>query len=193
MFYIYYVINSAFSFIIVGMFYSSFSIMIRDFMESNDPISRDDPTGNTPLVRIFEALYLLLIIWMLLLSLSVNVKLAGCQITLISVISGLLMFFFIILAYFYFLGNLSDALTGNNEDSNQTVAIIILVSMGVVIFSQIIPLCINCKCNLCKIILGFISYLFLTPTYVNMFIVYSFCNIHDVTWGNRATNLSEEM
>ena len=37
-FYIYYVINSAFSFIIVGMFYSSFSIMIRDYMIENDPI-----------------------------------------------------------------------------------------------------------------------------------------------------------
>lgn len=167
--------------------------MIRDFMGQYDPLGASDPTNNTPLVRIFESLYLLLIIWMLLLSLSVNVKLASCQITLISVISGLLMFFFIILAYYYFLSNLSDAIGGTTTGSSKTVAIIIIVSMGIVIFSQILPLCINCKCNLCKIILGFISYLFLTPTYVNMFIVYSFCNIHDVTWGNRATNLSEEM
>ena len=108
--------------------------------------------------------------------------------------SGLLMFFFVILAYYYFLGNLQDAITNDSSsDEDPTVAIIILVSMGVVIFSQIIPLCINCRCNLCKIIMGFISYLFLTPTYVNMFIIYSFCNVHDVTWGNRATNLSEEM
>ena len=38
---------------------------------------------------------------------------------------------------------------------------------------------------------GFISYLFLTPTYVNMFTIYSYCNIHDITWGNRATVVDE--
>lgn len=108
--------------------------------------------------------------------------------------SGLLMFFFVILAYYYFLGNLQDAITNDSSsDEDPTVAIIILVSMGVVIFSQIIPLCINCRCNLFKIIMGFISYLFLTPTYVNMFIVYSFCNIHDVSWGNRDTIQSKEI
>ncbi len=77
MFYVYYVINSAFAFVIVGMFYSSFSIMIRDFMIENDPLGRDN-LGNTPLVRLFESVYLILIIWMLLISLSVNLKLAHC-------------------------------------------------------------------------------------------------------------------
>ena len=59
--------------------------------------------------------------------------------------------------------------------------------MAVVIFSQIIPLCVSCRCNLFKALIGFVSYLFLTPTYINMFITYSFCNIHDVSWGNRAS------
>ena len=130
---------------------------------------------------------------MLLLSLSVDVQLASCQITLISVVSGLMMFFFVVLAYYYFLRNLRMAIFDEDESTDPTVAIIILVSMGVVIFSQIIPLCINCRCNLFKIIMGFISYLFLTPTYVNMFIVYSFCNIHDVSWGNRDTIQSKEI
>ena len=27
------------------------------------------------------------------------------------------------------------------------------------------------------------------PTYMNIFIIYSFCNVHDVTWGTRDSNL----
>jgi hypothetical protein len=27
----------------------------------------------------------------------------------------------------------------------------------------------------------------MTPTYVNMFLIYAMCNIHDVSWGNRET------
>ena len=34
-----------------------------------------------------------------------------------------------------------------------------------------------------------IQYLFMLPTFMNMFIIYSFCNVHDVTWGTRDSNL----
>ena len=27
------------------------------------------------------------------------------------------------------------------------------------------------------------------PTFMNIFIIYSFCNVHDVTWGTRDSNL----
>ena len=30
---------------------------------------------------------------------------------------------------------------------------------------------------------------FMLPTYMNIFIIYSFCNVHDVTWGTRDSNL----
>lgn len=34
-----------------------------------------------------------------------------------------------------------------------------------------------------------IQYLFMLPTFMNIFIIYSFCNVHDVTWGTRDSNL----
>ncbi|KAJ2992111.1 Chitin synthase, class 2 [Globomyces sp. JEL0801] len=36
-----------------------------------------------------------------------------------------------------------------------------------------------------------IQYLFLLPTYLNVFMIYSFCNLHDVTWGTKGATKEE--
>ena len=61
LFYVYYLINSLFGFLVVGMLYFSFSIVLRSFFSErgNDfTVSNPDdinayPYGNTPLVIIF--------------------------------------------------------------------------------------------------------------------------------------------
>lgn len=44
---------------------------------------------------------------------------------------------------------------------------------------------LHCHCNPCKVIIGFMAYIFMSPTYINMFTIYSYCNTHDVSWGTR--------
>ena len=39
--------------------------------------------------------------------------------------------------------------------------------------------------NIAKYIFGMLSYIFLMPTYSNVIQLYSMCNLHDVSWGNR--------
>jgi cellulose synthase/poly-beta-1,6-N-acetylglucosamine synthase-like glycosyltransferase len=34
------------------------------------------------------------------------------------------------------------------------------------------------------------QYFFLLPTYVNMFSIYSFCNMHDISWGTKEGELA---
>ena len=41
--------------------------------------------------------------------------------------------------------------------------------------------------NLGGYIVGLFSYLLLIPMFVNVFSIYAFCNLHDVSWGNRPT------
>ena len=36
------------------------------------------------------------------------------------------------------------------------------------------------------------QYIALIPTYINVFLIYSICNVHDCTWGNRPDQLSNE-
>lgn len=40
---------------------------------------------------------------------------------------------------------------------------------------------------------SFIQYLLLTPTYVNILNVYSFCNTHDITWGTKGDDTAEKL
>ncbi|CAG9324058.1 unnamed protein product [Blepharisma stoltei] len=42
------------------------------------------------------------------------------------------------------------------------------------------------------ILRGIVLFLFLTPTYVNIFNIYAICNIHDCTWGNRPQELNND-
>lgn len=71
-------------------------------------------------------------------------------------------------------------------DNETTLKVKVL--MGISLSSYILPVMLNCcHINLIHTFFGMFSYLFLAPTYINVFVVYSFSNIHDVTWGNRAT------
>ena len=36
--------------------------------------------------------------------------------------------------------------------------------------------------------IGVFSYIFMMPTFINVMAIYSMCNLHDISWGNRPTN-----
>merc|ERR1712232_19437 len=38
------------------------------------------------------------------------------------------------------------------------------------------------------IALTFFQYMFMLPTYMNIFAIYSFCNIHDISWGTKGND-----
>ncbi|GJJ71540.1 chitin synthase [Entomortierella parvispora] len=42
-------------------------------------------------------------------------------------------------------------------------------------------------------ITSFLSYLFLLPAYINILMVYAFCNTHDVSWGTKGDNKAAEL
>lgn len=47
-------------------------------------------------------------------------------------------------------------------------------------------------CEVCTIIKGIVPFILLTPTYINIFIIYSFANLHDCTWGTRLQKLTKK-
>jgi hypothetical protein len=42
--------------------------------------------------------------------------------------------------------------------------------------------------NFFNYIVGMITYIFMIPTFINIFQVYAMSNLHDISWGNRPTN-----
>jgi cellulose synthase/poly-beta-1,6-N-acetylglucosamine synthase-like glycosyltransferase len=58
--------------------------------------------------------------------------------------------------------------------------------------ASVFALVVLLNCETITIIKGIFHYILLIPTYVNIFFIYSICNVHDCTWGNRPDVLTDE-
>lgn len=140
-FYAYYLFNSLLAFIVVGMLYFTFSMVIRDFFSAKGyDFTIENPElveyGNTPIVIILEVTYLVLLFQTMLLSLSVNLKSAKCQLNCISITYGFIMMFFLILAYFYFFFTVTARPDKNSVDvPSFSHRVLVALSVIIVILS----------------------------------------------------------
>ena len=58
--------------------------------------------------------------------------------------------------------------------------------VGVIVISYVLPGVYHmCQIKILRFIKGVFYLIFLSPTYVIIFGIYSAANIHDVTWGSR--------
>jgi hypothetical protein len=71
------------------------------------------------------------------------------------------------------------------ESENVYIAMLLGITL---IGSYFLPPLLNIwRMNPVKYFLGVVILIFLTPTYINIIIIYSMANLHDISWGNRAT------
>ena len=63
----------------------------------------------------------------------------------------------------------------------------IMGAISVVVFAIAVVM----HCGIFSILRGVLQFIFLTPTYVNIFLIYANSNIHDCTWGNRPDTLNK--
>ncbi len=93
---------------------------------------------------------------------------------------------FLLLAYFYFFFTVTS--TPNVDPDNQpssSTRFLIAFSVVIVILSQTLPLLLHYPINFLKLFIGFMCYLFMIPTYVNMLTIYAYCNTNDISWGTK--------
>lgn len=62
----------------------------------------------------------------------------------------------------------------------------IVGTMGLFLLTMVI------NCAVVTVMRGILQFVFMIPTYINVFLIYSICNIHDCTWGNRPDSLTSE-
>ena len=74
--------------------------------------------------------------------------------------------------------------TGEYNFSYLVLAGVIMLSIYTVPF---IMRPVDFLSNLAGYIVGLLAYILMIPMFVNVFSIYSFCNLHDVSWGNRPT------
>ncbi len=176
LFYIYQILLSILAFVIVGSSYASFSVFARHSFPVEQWYNMSSMLENAYLVILF-----LIIIW----ALCKPVDKSEYFYPLASICLGVLMCFMLYFTYLYFFQDFTH-LDGDKATSYTFWMVLLLLC------SMILPV----VCNIqhvnrpCLFLLGFIVYTFLTPMYMNVFVIYSFCNTHDLTWGNRPQQLS---
>lgn len=167
---VYYVVNVVFAWVMVGSMFMVFSIIVKLAFGSID-------ANNAFSISTFIILiYFLLLLFVFILSLGVKPNRVEGLFKLIASVFGIYMFGAAIATLIFLL-----------ENSNQVI--LIYAVLGIIfIFSTIILL----NCAVMTILKGICHYLFLTPTYINIFLIYSICNTHDCTWGSRPDLLTQE-
>ena len=168
---LYYLINIVYSFFLVGGFYLALSICVRQQFESKTVENDRNFTGNLLILFYLAQLLLLLI-----LSLGTQIKNVEYAFSTISVIFSCYMLVFILLLIGIIMKNFNNS-------------ILIIFFIGTAAAFALILLVNNCMFH---IIISIVHFIIATPTYVNIFIIYAMCNIHDVTWGNRPDKQTQD-
>ncbi|CAG9332188.1 unnamed protein product [Blepharisma stoltei] len=179
---LYYIINVIFSWFIVGSFFLVFAVTAH----------RIDDSSQTDLFTISNACvftYLALVISVFVMAMGVKPKRVEDPYKVIACLFGLTMAASIgFMVNFLFKTNYEEKLNWKDWDGFSQGAVLLLVLGTVTMFA------LNVVMNgaIGPVLKGIIHFLFLTPTYVNVFTIYAICNTHDCTWGNRPDQLSQE-
>ena len=170
---IYYTIVALFSWILVGAFYVSFSISLKKNLNENNNDLNKLEKYSTPIIQFYVSTIIALIIC----SLSVKPQKIKHFINVIAFIYGLYSIATIILSIIFIFRN---GFEFNIESIKENFSIFLVL---ITVVSTFFIICL--RNSILIIMKGILQFLFLTGSYVNLFLIYSICNIHDVSWGNR--------
>lgn len=176
----YYAIIALFNWVLVGSFYLAFVVSVKMNLGETDMRQDKLTKWSTPLIFFYGCILCALLI------VSFAVKPAKIEglFRIISFILGLFTVTTIGLTVFYLF---RDGFDSSGWTSSLSASMLIVLGL---IFTVIILL--NAKTAIKPVIVGILSYIFMTGTYVNIFLIYSICNIHDVSWGNRPDKMTKE-
>lgn len=153
--YLYMIVQTILSFILVGLFYGAFSIFIRTTLPS------DDCLNIFKAANLIENIYLIFLLAVLLLSITVDVKYAETGYRICSFGMGCFTILMVVATILY-------AIKPDN------IRISALTFIGIWVLSYIMPLITNInKLKAEDFVKGVIYCSFLSPTYVNIFTIFA--------------------
>ena len=166
----YYILNLIYTWFLVGLFCLAFCITIFKNFEGQ---------ANESVATILIVIYIALLLIILITSLSVNPKRIEDFFKALAVVMGIYQVFIIYLILKFTLA----------MDYSRN-SYYIIISMAAAAFFFVFNVLINFE--IISVTKGALYYIFLIPTYVNIFSIYSICNLHDCSWGNRPDKMTEE-
>ena len=168
---IYYILNVIYTWFIVGLFCLALIVSIRKSFEVS---SYYQFIGDCIIL-----IYISLLIVIFIVSLGVKPRRIEDVFKGLAFVLGCFQIYIIWLV-------INFSVNGNFSYSPDAVIASILGTAGM--FALVVVL----NCEVITVLKGILHYVFLIPTYVNIFFIYSICNVHDCTWGNRPDSLTAE-
>lgn len=169
--FVYYVVTLAFNWFGVSMLYLSFSFIVSLALENVES------HGVTmALFLAFHIVYLTLTFLQVLFGLGSKAQDVQRVYFVSSIVYGLLIVIAIGLSLWQLSGETSFALL-----------LISAAGFG----SFFVAACLHGR--LYSMATNFLQYVFMLPTFLNMFTIYSLCNMHDVSWGTKEGNLRAQL
>ncbi|KAJ3030197.1 UNVERIFIED_CONTAM: Chitin synthase, class 2 [Siphonaria sp. JEL0065] len=190
--FVYIIIGLFFQWFNIGNFYLSFYFLFgaSNMGTSSSGVDPFYPNGAI-IFNIINQVYIMTLISIFVLSLGNRPQGSKWLYLAVSVIFTILMILMLFMAIwtvclsFQNLQNSGQtfAAYASSNASFRDIVISMITVYGVYFLSSLIHMdvlhCITCTTQ----------YMLLLPTYVNVFMVYAFCNIHDVTWGTKGDNV----
>ena len=198
-FLIYYILQFTSQFFTVGSMYASISVFLKNSFKSMLVSSGYSYSVVSVLTSLFDYIYLFLVLMAIIISLTTPVDRGASYFKFLMVAFGLLLVITMIgiIAYLAKTGFWPNVSYSNdNGYSWETVKdqyyFSILTLTGVIMMSVFaIPMILrplDFISNFRLYMIGVFSYIFMMPTFINVMAIYSMCNLHDISWGNRPTN-----
>ena len=158
-----------------GAFYAGFSVVLRT--QSDGGIEAEH-SSMWDYVTVLEVLFLTTLFITLIISLArpIDTRSSGIWFWAISLIYSIYTLGFLILQIYYM-----------TDKDNTAYLVFFLIVVG----CYFIPAVVNFCCRIqhrCKFLIGILFFIVSIPLYAITLQIYSFSNIHDVTWGNRRTD-----
>ena len=183
---IYYLLNIMFSWVMVGSFFVVFAITAKNVLEYDESGAGWDP-GN-----ILVNVYVGLIMCMVIISLSTRPNRVELFIKLLSGFFAVYMIIAIVLMGVYLAGISTDDKELNDKEKRERDLTVFIGVGTVVCFTILLIVYKSQSWAALDVLKGSIHFIAMTPTYVNIFLIYAICNIHDCTWGTRPDDMKEE-
>ena len=153
------------SFVLVGVFYATFSIFARSVLPHSD-----NP-NIFKVANVLENVYLIFLFLVIILSTSIRLEWAIVAFWISSIFMGIFSIIMVVCSIIFVI-----------NDPN-SFAIIGIFSYLLLV---ILPIVLNMKhIKICEFLKGTIYLLYLAPTYINIISIYAISNIHNISWGSR--------
>eukprot|EP01017_Pseudomicrothorax_dubius_P012615 TRINITY_DN15304_c0_g1_i3.p1 TRINITY_DN15304_c0_g1~~TRINITY_DN15304_c0_g1_i3.p1 ORF type:complete len:452 (-),score=98.62 TRINITY_DN15304_c0_g1_i3:25-1380(-) len=181
---LYAIVNMFLMWFVVALFYVIFSMSIEVIFEKE----RFTKGLFFSWITVFEHVYVLSICLVFFSSLMFKAKEVPRFYTMVSYILGLFNLVTTGMTFFFIYDQvIVKWFLTNGESGFDLLAILFFIT----IIGHAIPVVINGE--IMTIIRGVFAFLFYSPSYINVLILYSFSNFDDLTWGNRTEGNNEKL